>query len=224
MYCKKIVKYIRFGSLIWIIDMADFILVPPKITPFSFARDLNVGDRTSVQCVIGTGDLPLTFTWLKDGQPLSIVNADQKQQQHQLQQQQLELLERATMRGDVSGGLSGTGDVTVGGGMTAVSGINRLTNDDGSSDGQGDALGQVTIRQNDDFTSALSITSVTRAQSGTYTCRVQNDAATVSHSAQLRVNGILIFPLFLCSIFKPSFNNTVLSFCKCFYFIISRRL
>ncbi|OAD61177.1 Down syndrome cell adhesion molecule-like protein Dscam2 [Eufriesea mexicana] len=40
--------------------------VPPKITPFSFARDLNVGDRTSVQCVVVTGDLPLTFTWLKD--------------------------------------------------------------------------------------------------------------------------------------------------------------
>ncbi|KOC64967.1 Down syndrome cell adhesion molecule-like protein Dscam2 [Habropoda laboriosa] len=42
------------------------VLVPPKITPFSFARDLNVGDRTSVQCVVVTGDLPLTFTWLKD--------------------------------------------------------------------------------------------------------------------------------------------------------------
>ncbi|KYN00441.1 hypothetical protein ALC62_08745 [Cyphomyrmex costatus] len=44
--------------------------VPPKITPFSFARDLNVGDRTSVQCVVVTGDLPLTFTWLKDNVPI----------------------------------------------------------------------------------------------------------------------------------------------------------
>ncbi|XP_017790457.1 PREDICTED: Down syndrome cell adhesion molecule-like protein Dscam2 [Habropoda laboriosa] len=46
------------------------VLVPPKITPFSFARDLNVGDRTSVQCVVVTGDLPLTFTWLKDNVPI----------------------------------------------------------------------------------------------------------------------------------------------------------
>lgn len=47
----------------------------------------------------------------------------------------------------------------------------------------------ITIRQYDDFTSSLSITSVTRSQGGTYTCKVQNDAATVYHSAQLRVNG-----------------------------------
>lgn len=61
------------------------------------------------------------------------------------------------------------------------------SNDNGRSSGE--SSGQVTIRQNDDFTSALSITSVTRDQSGTYTCRVQNDAATVTHSAQLKVNG-----------------------------------
>ncbi|XP_030245645.1 Down syndrome cell adhesion molecule-like protein Dscam2 isoform X2 [Drosophila navojoa] len=60
------------------------------------------------------------------------------------------------------------------------------SNDNGRSSGE--SSGQVTIRQNDDFTSALSITSVTRDQSGTYTCRVQNDAATVTHSAQLKVN------------------------------------
>lgn len=45
------------------------------------------------------------------------------------------------------------------------------------------------IRQNDDFTSALSIINVTKSQSGVYTCRVQNDAATVEQSAILKVNG-----------------------------------
>lgn len=99
--------------------------------------------------------------------------------------------------GSVSGGISGTGDVAATGSGSHPTSINyahahgsvSYTNDDGSSGGVGGG-GVVTIRQNDDFTSALSITSVTRAQSGTYTCRVQNDAATVSHSAQLRVNGI----------------------------------
>lgn len=69
-------------------------------------------------------------------------------------------------------------------------------NDNGRSSGQ--SSGQVTIRQNDDFTSALSITSVTRDQSGTYTCRVQNDAATVTHSAQLKVNGTCCSFRFFC--------------------------
>lgn len=94
-----------------------------------------MGDRTSVQCVVVTGDLPLVFTWLKDDVP--IVN-----------------------------------------GETFTNEIDLHLNDS-----------VITIRQNDDFTSALSITSISKSQSGTYTCRVQNDAATVSHSSILSVNG-----------------------------------
>lgn len=126
------------------------ILVPPKITPFGFARDVNVGDRISIQCVVGTGDLPITFTWLKDDVPITISTStldDRNTGQH---------LSKLEM-----GSASTTGD--------------QMTN----------------IRQYDDFTSALSITSVTRSQGGTYTCRVQNDAAIIEHSALLRVNGNL---------------------------------
>lgn len=47
----------------------------------------------------------------------------------------------------------------------------------------------ITIRQNDDFTSALSIMKITKSQGGNYTCMVQNDAAKVFYSAQLKVNG-----------------------------------
>ena len=97
-----------------------YLSVPPKITPFSFARDLNVGDRTSIQCVVVTGDLPLSFVWLKD---------------------------------------------------------------------QHSSLTDISTRQYDDFTSTLSIGSITRAHSGNYTCRVSNAASTVTHTAQLRVNG-----------------------------------
>lgn len=155
-----------------------------------------MGDRTSIQCVIGTGDLPLSFTWLKDGKPLPpAASAD-----------------------SVSGGLKGTGGVAaLGFGTGSISQFssshvspmasaitftnpkeNFASNDNGRNSGE--SSDQVTIRQNDDFTSALSITSVSRDQSGTYTCRVQNDAATVTHSAQLKVNGTcngLIFPIVL---------------------------
>jgi len=112
--------------------------VPPKITPFSFARDLNVGDRTSIQCVVVTGDLPLTFVWLKDHYS----------------------------------SLSPT---------TTTSTTSISTSSTTSTD--------ITTRQYDDFTSALSIGSITRAHSGNYTCRVSNAAATVTHTAQLQVNG-----------------------------------
>jgi len=112
--------------------------VPPKITPFSFARDLNVGDRTSIQCVVVTGDLPLTFVWLKDH--YSSLNP-----------------------------------------TTTTSTTSISTSSTTSTD--------ITTRQYDDFTSALSIGSITRAHSGNYTCRVSNAAATVTHTAQLQVNG-----------------------------------
>lgn len=116
-----------------------YLSVPPKITPFSFARDLNVGDRTSIQCVVVTGDLPLSFAWLKD---------------------HYSSLSATTSTTSISTSSTGT---TV------------------STD--------ITTRQYDDFTSTLSIGSITRAHSGNYTCRVSNAAATVTHTAQLRVNG-----------------------------------
>lgn len=136
----------------FVIKLAQFnhiATVPPKITPFNFARDLNVGDRTSIQCVVGTGDLPLFFVWLKDDhqiiQPTGMDNVNHKS------------------------------DIGV---------VGTLGGSDGDS--------AITIRQYDDFTSSLSITSVTRSQGGNYTCKVQNDAAMVWHSAILRVNGKIL--------------------------------
>lgn len=59
---------------------------------------------------------------------------------------------------------------------------NRPSNKDGVDD-------NIMIRQNDEFTSALSIQSIKQSHAGEYTCRVQNDAATVQYSAMLKVNG-----------------------------------
>lgn len=114
-------------------------IVPPKITPFEFARDVNVGDRVSVQCVVGTGDLPLTFRWLKDDQPI-----------------------------------------------IAAAGGEKSANRKAFSM---DANSPVMIRQNDEFTSALSISAIKRNQGGQYKCIVENDAATETYSTLLRVNG-----------------------------------
>lgn len=112
----------------------EIFVVPPKITPFEFARDVNVGDRVSVQCVVGTGDLPLTFVWMKDDVPIIPNKVDPKN-------------------------------------------ARKL------------ADSPILIRQNDEFTSALSISAVARNQGGTYKCNVENDAAKETYAALLRVNG-----------------------------------
>lgn len=107
-----------------------------------------MNDRVSVQCVVGTGDLPLTFTWLKDDVPIV-----------------------ATAEGNAG---SSTSDVH-------ATPKNAL--------GRGAQESPIMIRQNDEFTSALSISSITRSQGGTYKCIVENDAAKETYATVLRVNG-----------------------------------
>lgn len=136
-------------------------LVPPKISHFDFAKDLNVGDRTSVQCVVVTGDLPLIFTWLKDNVPIKangILNNNE------------EIINNEPRYNNDNNNRFNSKDASI-----------KTTNNDNNL---------ITIRQNDDFTSALSIITITKQQAGQYSCRVQNDAATVQYSAQLKVNGI----------------------------------
>lgn len=130
--------------------------VPPKVSHFEFSKDLNVGDRTSVQCVAGTGDLPLVFTWLKDNVPIK------------------------------QSGAVGAND--------NINGDSRYNNDkkynNRLSKDVVDDNNLIMIRQNDEFTSALSILSIKQSHAGQYTCRVQNDAAIIQYSAILKVNGI----------------------------------
>ncbi|XP_076177343.1 cell adhesion molecule Dscam2 isoform X5 [Ptiloglossa arizonensis] len=139
------------------------VLVPPKITPFSFARDLNVGDRTSVQCVVVTGDLPLTFTWLKDSVPIETIRTSQDAPSSSHSRVQAP---------------AGPGD--------AIKGPKRGPKADGQAEQS--PRKAITVRQYDAFTSALSISTIAPAHNGTYTCRVANGAATVAHSALLHVN------------------------------------
>lgn len=42
---------------------------PPSIDPFIFPNRKQ-GDRVSVSCVVGSGDLPITIKWFKDGLPI----------------------------------------------------------------------------------------------------------------------------------------------------------
>lgn len=43
----------------------------PTITPFAFNQNVQENQRSSVLCTISSGDLPVTISWLKDGQLLT---------------------------------------------------------------------------------------------------------------------------------------------------------
>ncbi|GBO98926.1 Down syndrome cell adhesion molecule-like protein Dscam2 [Eumeta japonica] len=43
---------------------------PPEIEPFSFSANLQEGKRAQVSCIVTSGDMPVHFTWLKDGAPI----------------------------------------------------------------------------------------------------------------------------------------------------------
>ncbi|XP_043669465.1 Down syndrome cell adhesion molecule-like protein Dscam2 isoform X1 [Vespula pensylvanica] len=150
------------------------VLVPPKITPFSFARDLNVGDRTSIQCVVATGDLPLTFTWLKDNVPIETIRTTSREASSNLANgDSIGSLTNKSLKNG-SGSKKGTAAAALAAAAAAAAAH--------------DPRKAITIRQNDAFISALSISTIAPAHNGTYTCRVTNGAATVAHSALLHVN------------------------------------
>lgn len=192
--------------------------VPPKITPFSFARDLNVGDRTSIQCVVVTGDLPLTFTWLKDNVPIETRDQDSSGSSNGV-----------SINGQSksnSGKNDGRGDNTESGIKNMLS-KGRSSSSSSSSSTSSRMFKQnnnknihridqsleesITIRHYDAFNSALSVSTITPAHNGTYTCRVTNGAATVAHSTLLLVNGNESpFSLLLVSVYLNNHQHIII--------------
>ena len=45
--------------------------VPPSILPFHFARSLDQGEVAQLQCIVSTGDTPLSITWAFHGKDSS---------------------------------------------------------------------------------------------------------------------------------------------------------
>ena len=49
----------------------SFFLAGPRIVKFEFPLDLQVGQRTSVPCLVSSGSPPYKFEWIKDGLVIS---------------------------------------------------------------------------------------------------------------------------------------------------------
>lgn len=45
---------------------------PPVIEPFFFPKNVQESGRAQISCSVSSGDMPVYFTWYKDGSPLSI--------------------------------------------------------------------------------------------------------------------------------------------------------
>lgn len=51
-------------------DMQLTVNSPPVIEPFTFPKNLQEGGRAQVTCQVSSGDMPVYFTWHKDGVPI----------------------------------------------------------------------------------------------------------------------------------------------------------
>ncbi|XP_015122999.1 Down syndrome cell adhesion molecule-like protein Dscam2 [Diachasma alloeum] len=51
-------------------DIKLTVSSPPVMSPFGFPANLQEGSRAQVTCSVTSGDLPIHFSWLKDGEPL----------------------------------------------------------------------------------------------------------------------------------------------------------
>ncbi|VVC98465.1 unnamed protein product [Leptidea sinapis] len=54
-----------------VLDVEIQVRNPPKISPFMFSPELTEGSSVQVLCGVSSGDKPVYFSWLKDGEPLS---------------------------------------------------------------------------------------------------------------------------------------------------------
>ncbi|GIX84221.1 titin [Caerostris extrusa] len=64
------------NSVVLIVFLQQVLLAEtraPKINPFHFSGELDVGMRASVHCAVIYGDIPFEFTWLKNGHQIQEI-------------------------------------------------------------------------------------------------------------------------------------------------------
>ncbi|CAA3033297.1 Down syndrome cell adhesion molecule Dscam2, partial [Olea europaea subsp. europaea] len=211
------------------------LLVPPRLAPFEFPADAQVGMKVLLTCSALEGQQPISFVWLRDNQIIEPSGTSESNKMAgersvaslgQVHQQQLADKFALSAHSAISLGQR-SAYVLIGGGQqgpavqTTARGGDSLDEDplggvEGSdtpprdASGRGGAKTQTTnrtqaaaaaaqtsmqlsdssirIRQADDY-SILSIEPLELKHSGRYTCSAQNEAARVSHSSQLSING-----------------------------------
>lgn len=57
---------------------SSIFLVPPRISPFNFEKDITEGLRTQLMCSSSQGDQPFNITWLKDQRIIYTRNSNKQ--------------------------------------------------------------------------------------------------------------------------------------------------
>lgn len=139
-------------------------LVPPRISPFNFEKDITEGLRTQLMCASSQGDQPFNITWLKDQRTIFTRNSNKP----------------------IDGGGNAPGsDIEFGPWNGAASA-------GGANDPSQRYYVDNTIHINEyaPFSSILSIENLTSHHNGNYTCRISNHGGAVDHTAVLSVAGL----------------------------------
>lgn len=158
---ERLVRSLRFELV---------LLVAPRLAPFEFAADAQVGMKVVLTCSALEGHQPISFVWLKDGRPIALDGSQSAASLGQLHRQQLSAKLAEPSQG------------------------RRLDSALGGTTNQNESElvpiwdSGIRIRQSDDY-AILSIERLDLNHAGRYTCSAQNEAARASHSAQLSING-----------------------------------
>lgn len=138
------------------------IRVRPTIEPFSVGRSLREGQRASITCTISSGDLPISISWFRDGQPL----ASSSPAAFDLQP-----------------------DNNNNNNILAPPPPPPQVSQASQSQQESRTMAGVRISRVSDYSSSLLFESLLAEHSANYTCVARNDAGTVSHQAPMVVQG-----------------------------------
>ncbi|GFY12186.1 titin [Trichonephila clavipes] len=148
----------------------------PKINPFHFSGELDVGMRASVQCAVIYGDPPFEFSWSKDGHKLMDVRSVSIRPFDDF----TSTLVIAKVDADSNGNYSCKAANSKG--FDEKSALLLVKDGHNLVDASGVSIGKF-----DDFTSNLVISKVDADSNGNYTCRVSNSKGFDEKSAELYV-------------------------------------
>lgn len=182
------------------------LLVPPRLAPFEFPSDAQVGMKVVLTCSTLKGQQPISFVWLKDNQIIdshssalgpASSSANPQQQQSSSPGKSLAQVHRQQLSDKLkleAAGRHPLGSQQIDYAILSTSESQQVNLD--STDGQQQQQQlvpvlsdpNIRVRQADDY-SILSIDSLELKHSGRYTCSAQNEAARATHTAQLVING-----------------------------------
>lgn len=149
----------------------------PTIEPFSVSRSLREGQRASITCTISSGDLPISISWFRNGQPIAEASSSSSSPES--------AFESNSDSDNISASRPPQVSLTGGG-----SGQRALQEAPAASGGhQRAASAGVRVSRVSDYSSSLLFESLLAEHSGNYTCLARNDAGSVSHQTPMVVQG-----------------------------------